>query len=102
MSDIISATTNVTIRMDKQLKKDAETMFNNFGMNLSTAIQIFLRQSLREGKIPFEIGYVTNAETLAALREADELTKRPDTKYYKNFDEIMAEAKQQLVAEAKK
>ena len=68
MSDTLSSTTNITIRMDKQLKKNAEEMFNNFGMNLSTAIQIFLRQSLREGKIPFEIGYVGNAETLAALR----------------------------------
>ena len=102
MSDTLSSTTNITIRMDKQLKKNAEEMFNNFGMNLSTAIQIFLRQSLREGKIPFEIGYVGNAETLAALREADELTRRADTKYYKNFDEIVAEVKQQMIAESKK
>ena len=102
MSDTLSSTTNITIRMDKQLKKNAEEMFNNFGMNLSTAIQIFLRQSLREGKIPFEIGYVGNAETLAALREADELTRRPDTKYYNNFDEIVAEVKEQMVADSKK
>jgi len=87
--------------LDKQLKKNAEEMFNNFGMNLSTAIQIFLRQSLREGRIPFSIGYISNADALAALQEADELTKSPHTKYYKNFDEIISAVKQQIVAESK-
>lgn len=46
---------NVTIRMDKVVKEDAENMFNGFGMNLSTAINIYVRQALRQGKIPFEI-----------------------------------------------
>jgi DNA-damage-inducible protein J len=46
---------NVTIRLDKEIKKDAEELFRNFGMNLSTALNIFIRQSLRQGKIPFEI-----------------------------------------------
>lgn len=46
---------NVTIRLDKDVKERAEVMFNDFGMNLSTAFNIFVRQALREGKIPFEI-----------------------------------------------
>lgn len=48
-------TINVTIRLDREVKEQAEKMFNDFGMNLSTAFNIFARQVLRQGKIPFEI-----------------------------------------------
>jgi len=48
-------TINVTIRLDRDIKEQAEKMFNNFGMNLSTAFNVFVRQALRQGKIPFEI-----------------------------------------------
>ena len=48
-------TINVTIRLDREVKESAEKMFNDFGMNLSTAFNIFARQALRQGKIPFEI-----------------------------------------------
>ena len=51
----MAETINVTIRLDKDIKERAETMFNDFGMNLSTAFNIFARQALRQGKIPFEI-----------------------------------------------
>jgi DNA-damage-inducible protein J len=46
---------NVTIRMDAELKKQAEDLFKDLGMNMSTAVTIFVRQSLRQRKIPFEI-----------------------------------------------
>ena len=48
-------TINVTIRLDREVKESAERLFNDLGMNLSTAFNIFARQSLRQGKIPFEI-----------------------------------------------
>ena len=48
-------TINVTIRLDREIKEQAEKMFYDFGMNLSTAFNIFARQSLRQGRIPFEI-----------------------------------------------
>ena len=51
----MAKTINVTIRLDKEVKENAEIMFKDFGMNLSTAFNIFARQSLRQGKIPFEI-----------------------------------------------
>ncbi|MDR2733925.1 MAG: type II toxin-antitoxin system RelB/DinJ family antitoxin [Spirochaetota bacterium] len=51
----MSETINVTIRLDKNVKENAEKLFHDFGMNLSTAVNIFARQALREGKIPFEI-----------------------------------------------
>ena len=51
----MAETINVTIRLDRDIKERAERMFNDFGMNLSTAVNIFARQALRQGKIPFEI-----------------------------------------------
>ena len=46
---------NVTVRLDKDVKENAEKLFHDLGMNFSTAINVFARQSLRQGKIPFEI-----------------------------------------------
>jgi DNA-damage-inducible protein J len=51
----MATTINVTIRLDKEVKENAERLFGNFGMNLSTAFNVFARQALRQGKIPFEI-----------------------------------------------
>lgn len=51
----MAETINVTIRLDKDIKESAEQMFNDMGMNLSTAFNIFVRQSLRQGRIPFDI-----------------------------------------------
>jgi DNA-damage-inducible protein J len=51
----MAETINVTIRLDREVKEQVEKMFHDFGMNLSTAFNIFARQALRQGKIPFEI-----------------------------------------------
>jgi DNA-damage-inducible protein J len=51
----MAETINVTIRLDREVKKNAEKLFDDFGMNLSTAFNVFLRQALRQGRIPFEI-----------------------------------------------
>lgn len=60
---------NVSIRMDDALKKQAEELFNDLGMNLTTAFTIFVKQAIREQGIPFEITKETpNSETLSALR----------------------------------
>ena len=49
------ATTNVSFRMDAILKKQAETIFDEMGMNMTTAFTIFTKAVVRSGKIPFEI-----------------------------------------------
>lgn len=49
------ANVNVTIRMDQELKKKAEELFDELGLNLSSAINIFIRQAVREQRIPFSI-----------------------------------------------
>ncbi|MBR4395744.1 MAG: type II toxin-antitoxin system RelB/DinJ family antitoxin [Eubacteriaceae bacterium] len=63
---------NVTIRVDEDLKKQAETLFAEPGLNLTAAFNIFLRQSVREQQIPFKVSKnVPNTVTLAALEVAE-------------------------------
>jgi DNA-damage-inducible protein J len=49
------ATTSVTIRMDESLKKQAEKLFEEMGLNMTTAFTIFTKAVVREQRIPFEI-----------------------------------------------
>ena len=49
------STTSVTIRMDDQLKRQAEKLFEELGMNMTTAFTVFTKAAVRQGKIPFEI-----------------------------------------------
>lgn len=49
------ASTSITIRMDEDLKKQAEALFEDMGMNMTTAYTIFTKAAVRQGKIPFEV-----------------------------------------------
>ena len=63
---------NVTFRVDEELKAQADQLFADLGMSLSTAFNIFLRQSVREQQIPFVISRnVPNAVTQAAMEAAE-------------------------------
>jgi DNA-damage-inducible protein J len=55
------AQTNLTIRIDEDIKRDAETLFSTLGMSMSGAINIFFRQAVRDQAIPFSI-HVKTAE----------------------------------------
>jgi len=67
---MVKNTTNLSIRMDEELKKQAETLFSELGMNMTTAINVFIRQAVRNGGIPFAIKMdVPNAETIAAMED---------------------------------
>ena len=46
---------NVNIRMDEDLKKQADYLFNELGLNMSTAVNMFVRQAVRTAGIPFEV-----------------------------------------------
>ena len=62
---------STNIKIDPELKEQAQDLFESLGMNLTTAVNIFLRKSVREQAIPFRIGEpVPNAETLQAIRDA--------------------------------
>jgi len=89
-----STTTNISIRMDADLKAQADKLFNELGMNITTAFNIFVRQSLREGRIPFDISLnQPNKETLAALMEAERIAKDPAVKGYTNLDKLLGDLK---------
>ena len=63
-------TTNLNIRIDKDIKEQAEGIFNELGMNMTTAVNIFLRTAIREHGIPFELKLdVPNETTVAAIEE---------------------------------
>ena len=66
------ATTNLNVRIDADLKKQAEEIFNELGLNMSTALTVFLRQTVRSRGIPFEMRLsVPNEETLAAIQDVN-------------------------------
>jgi len=68
---MMSETTNLSIRIDRDLKEEADYIFNSLGMNLTTAITIFVRQAVRQKKIPFEIAlYPGNDGTGVSMRDA--------------------------------
>ena len=87
------AKVNTNISIDKNLKKQAVELFDQFGLDFSTAISLFLSQAVREQKIPFEIRMnVPNPTTIAALNEYDEMKKdKKKYKRYDSFEEILKE-----------
>ena len=84
------ATVNMSIRMDTELKKQAETMLSDMGLNMTTAMNMFLRQVVRQGRIPFEIATdIPNAETVAAIKEMDDmLSGKIPAKRYSSTKEL--------------
>ena len=73
------AKVSTSISIDADVKAQAQALFADFGLDLSTAINIFLRQSIRENCIPFSIQReVPNADTIAAMREADDKVNHPE------------------------
>lgn len=85
-------TSNISIRMDADLKAAAESLYSELGMNLSTAFNIFVRQSLREGGIPFRITTeIPNHDTIAAMLEAERIANDSSVKGYTDVDELLAD-----------
>ena len=84
----------VTIRMDSEIKKQAQAIFNDLGMDMTTAMNIFVRQVIREQAIPFRVqkNGEPNRETLMALLEADHLVSDPAAKRY-TVEEALEELK---------
>ena len=85
-------TTNISIRMDNDVKAKADALFGELGMNISTAFNIFVRQSIREGRIPFDITLnQPNSATIAAMLDAERIANDPTVKGFTNTDEMFAE-----------
>lgn len=88
----MSKTTTFSVRMDKQVKQDSEQIFQELGMNLTTAINVFLRQAVRTGGFPFEVKLEQpNKTTMQAIQEANLMAADPETVYYSDVEEALAE-----------
>ena len=85
------ATTNLNIRTDKSIKKQAEQIFNELGLTMTAAINIFLRTAVREHGIPFELKLdVPNDTTMAAIEEGRSLADDPSAPRYSSIEELKA------------
>ncbi len=85
------ATTNLNIRTDKEIKEQAEKIFNELGLNMTTAVNMFLRSAVRENGIPFELKLdVPNETTAAAIEEGRKLATDRSAKRYSSIEELKA------------
>jgi len=81
--------TNINIRTDVDVKANAEKIFENLGLNISTAINIFLRQAIRTGGLPFDVKLdIPNETTAAAIAEGKQLLKDSTAETYDSVDDL--------------
>lgn len=88
-------TTNFSVRMDSDIKKQCEELYGELGINLTTAINVFLRQSIRVGGFPFDVRLEQpSRETTAAMLEAEKLARDPSAKRYSNVEDALKALKE--------
>lgn len=81
--------TNLNIRIEKDVKVKAEKLFDALGLNMSAAVNIFLRQAIRENGIPFEIKINTpNETTLAAIQEGKAIAHDKTSTGFNNMEDL--------------
>ena len=87
------AKVSTNINLDPELKKTAQELFADLGLDLTTAVTLFLKQAVREQRIPFEIKRENpNAETSTAMNDFFEMQKHPEKyKRYSSFREALNE-----------
>ena len=80
-------TANINVRTDSETKRKAEEIFNELGINMSTAINMFLKATIRENGVPFSMTMPTPSEsTRIAMKEAEDIFKHPEN--YKGYTDI--------------
>jgi DNA-damage-inducible protein J len=88
---IFVSTTNLNIRTNKDVKEAAEKIFTELGLNMTTAVNIFLRQTIRENGIPFELKLdVPNSTSANAIAEGRRIAKDTSVKGYTNMEDLRA------------
>lgn len=87
------ATVNFSVRMDADLKREVEAIYAELGMNLTSAVNAFLRQSVRVGGMPFDLRLnERQRETVLAMLEAEELASDPGVEAM-DVEDALAELK---------
>lgn len=77
---------NINVRIDKNVKEGAESVFAKLGITPTAAISLFYNQVIRTNSIPFELKADPNEKTLKALKEVEEMENNPEK--YKGYDSI--------------
>ena len=84
------ANVTTSIRMDADTKKAATELLNDLGLDLSSAVNIFLKQVVLQGGLPFQVKYPQyKQEVLEAMEEAKTISRNPETKSYGSFAEAL-------------
>ncbi len=78
----------MNIRMDKTVKEQAEAIFSQLGLTMTTAVNLFLRSAIRENGIPFSLKLTPNATTEAAIAEGRRIAGDPTVKGYKDMNAL--------------
>ena len=87
---IEGADTSMTIRVNSKIKHEAQELFSSLGMDMSTAINVYLRRAVAFGGIPFMVEQdIPNRKTIKAIKEVQELEKNPNKKTYGSFAELL-------------
>lgn len=84
------AETVMTFHTDNRIKKQAVAVFKRLGLDIDTAINLFLRKSIVADGMPFSVTGKNDATT-PHLREVRRLIDDPKTKRFANFDELLAD-----------
>jgi DNA-damage-inducible protein J len=88
----MSRTSVLNLRIEPEVKAGAEELFGSFGLTVTDAVNVFLRQSIMRGGFPFEVvRYMPNAATKAAMAEAETLLRDPRAKSFASMDELRAD-----------
>ena len=82
-------TTNLNIRTDKEIKEQAEVIFSELGLNMTTAINMFLRTAIRENGIPFSLKLdIPNDLTRSAIEEGRRIAKDKRVEGFSNMEDL--------------
>ena len=83
------ATAPTQIRIDADIKKQATDLFNDLGLDMSSAVNLFLHQCVLRGGIPFRVEMPRYTQrTLDAMDEARRISRDPDVRGYTSMDEL--------------
>ncbi|MCD8120485.1 MAG: type II toxin-antitoxin system RelB/DinJ family antitoxin [Lachnospiraceae bacterium] len=85
------ATAPTQIRIDPDVKKQATDLFRNLGLDMSSAVNMFLHQCILRGGLPFAVEMPRySQQTLDAMEEARRISRDPDVKVYTSMEELKA------------
>ena len=86
------AQTTLSVRLDSNDKNRFEEFCNETGMNVSVAVNMFIKAVLRESKLPFSVACdIPNEITLAAFDEGEKMLRDPNSLRFKNVDDLFKE-----------